>query len=523
MRSTMKGIVAFATLAMLATGCQTKNKMCKSDDKCETTSAKGVMSSDMAPKASAPGVASGVATGRLFYPTGSEATSALMLEKSQPSEVIAGKAFEYELKVKNLTGGKLENVEITESVPAGLKLGDKLDGAALRAADGKAMIGIGTLEAGETKVIKVPATATGGGVSTSCASISYTTSLCLGLNVVSPSLKLEKMLPPEILVCNTVPMELKITNTGTGTARNIKLEDMLPEGMTTIDGKNSFGVTLGDIAAGETKNVKVPLKLSKTGTYTNTAKVTGDDGLAHEASATVTARKPSLRIEKTGPKQVFIGREFNYDIVVTNTGDAPASDTVITDVLPEGLVAVSATDGATVTAGKAVWNIGVLDKGASRKLGLVVRAEGMTNAKNTVTATAACADAASVSAETALVGIPAILLEVVDSPDPVAVDGQTTYTIVVTNQGSALGTNIKIVTTLEPEMEFVSAAGVTNGKLDGAVVTFEPLASLAPKAKAAYTVTVKAKSENDVRFKVSMTSDQIKRPVEETESTNFYK
>ena len=91
------------------------------------------------------------------------------------------------------------------------------------------------------------------------------------------------------------------------------------------------------------------------------------------------------------------------------------------------------------------------------------------------------------------------------------------------NQGSAIATNIRMLVTLEDSMTFVNSGGVTTGNIDGKLITFEPLATLAPKAVATYTVTVRAKSEGDVRFKATLTSDQLKRPVEETESTNFYK
>jgi uncharacterized repeat protein (TIGR01451 family) len=518
MNRTMRGMLMMGALAALATGCQVHKK-----DRTATTEPV-VAPQAMAITSDVPNVvAPGVVSGRLFYPTGSETTSALMLEKSQPAEVIAGQPFEYVLTVKNLTNGKLENVEIVESIPAGMKLADKLDAVTLRVTEGKAAIGVGTLAAGESRVIKVPATATTGGASTSCASISYTTALCLGLNVVSPELKVEKTLPPEVLVCNTIDMNVKVTNTGTGTARGVKVDDALPEGMTTLDGKKDFTVNLGDIPAGKSAGFKVPLKIAKTGSYTNTAKATAENGLTAEASATTVGRKPELVLEKTGPKQQFVGREFTYEINITNKGDAPAANTVVTDNLPDGIVATNASDGGQITTGRVIWNLGTLDKGATKKLTFTARADGMTTAVNKVSAVASCSEQASADWQTVVVGVPAILLEVVDSPDPVVIGEQTTYTIIVTNQGSALGTNIRIVAELEPEMEFVSASGVTNGKLEGNKITFEPLASLAAKAKAAYTVVVKAKSENDVRFKVSMTSDQIKRTVDETESTNFYK
>ena len=71
-------------------------------------------------------------------------------------------------------------------------------------------------------------------------------------------------------------------------------------------------------------------------------------------------------------------------------------------------------------------------------------------------------------------------------------------------------------------MEFVSAGGATKPTRSGNTVTFTPLRSLSAKDKAVWVVKVKAASEGDVRFGVEMTSDQLKRPVNETESTNFY-
>ena len=68
----------------------------------------------------------------------------------------------------------------------------------------------------------------------------------------------------------------------------------------------------------------------------------------------------------------------------------------------------------------------------------------------------------------------------------------------------------------------MAAGGDATAKVAGNTVTFGPIASLAPKARATMTVTVKAIKVADTRFSVEMKSDQIDRPVNETEATNFY-
>jgi uncharacterized repeat protein (TIGR01451 family) len=118
--------------------------------------------------------------------------------------------------------------------------------------------------------------------------------------------------------------------------------------------------------------------------------------------------------------------------------------------------------------------------------------------------------------------VPAILLELVDIEDPVEVGNQVTYDIRVTNQGSAPGTNVRIICHLPPSEEFVSGSGVTSVNADATGVRTEALPVLAPKAQASWRVVVKAIQPADARFKLELTSDQFQRPIEEEESTELY-
>ena len=54
------------------------------------------------------------------------------------------------------------------------------------------------------------------------------------------------------------------------------------------------------------------------------------------------------------------------------------------------------------------------------------------------------------------------------------------------------------------------------------VVRFAPVGALAPKDKATWRVVVRGKSPADARFAVTLTSDQLTRPVQENEATYFY-
>ena len=242
--------------------------------------------------------------------------------------------------------------------------------------------------------------------------------------------------------------------------------------------------------------------------------------VAGAAAVANAAGSPMVEITKTCPPLRYIGREATYEVTVTNKGTAPALNVVVTDVITGGIEFIRADAGGTREGDKLIWRLGTLDGGQSKTLKSTFRCVRLGTVKNKATVTY-CAEA-SAECETQVKGIPAILLECVDDPDPIEVGANLTYTIVVTNQGSEVGTNINVECTVPPEEEFVNASGATTATASGKSVKFATLPTLAPKAKATFTVTVKGLKTADARFRVSLRSDQTVSPVEETESTHIY-
>jgi uncharacterized repeat protein (TIGR01451 family) len=301
----------------------------------------------------------------------------------------------------------------------------------------------------------------------------------------------------------------------------VVIEDELPAGVVTTTGRNSVRVDVGTLAAGAAKQARFTAKAERTGSFTNRARATADGGLEATAECTTMVRQPVLEVDKSGPDMRYLGRPAEYSITVRNTGDIAAQQTVLTDDIPAGTQFMGASDGGQASGGQISWNLGTIEPGGSRTVTMTLKPTQPGVVRNTATARAYCTEASD-SAQMNVEGIPAILLEVIDLDDPIEIGGMVTYVITVTNQGSAVGTNIKLVCTLPQQQSYSTAEGPTEASVDGQVVTFAALPSLQPKAKAAFRLTVKANDVGDVRFKVSMTTDQQTVPVEETESTNLY-
>jgi len=229
---------------------------------------------------------------------------------------------------------------------------------------------------------------------------------------------------------------------------------------------------------------------------------------------------PMVEISKRCPNIRYLGRDATFEIVVSNKGTAAANNVVVTDMLPANAQFVNADGGGTRSGDRITWNVGTLDAGKTMTFHVTVTCNQIGTVRNSARV-AYCVIAES-ACEFPVKGIPAMLLECVDNPDPVEVGNETTYTIYAVNQGTQIATNTVIECLLPPEQEFVSAGGATAGTNSGKSVRFAPLPTLAPKTRATYTVTVRGIKSGDSRFTVNMTGDQLTSPVTETESTHVY-
>ncbi len=522
MRTKMwSGVAAAAIAAMLLTGCVHNDRSSgrtRSAAEPANAAAKPVRTAR-----SSPSTRDGMNWAALAYPTGDQRTSAILLEKGMPVEVVLNEEFESIIRVTNLTSETMQDVVVTDEPSSGLRL-IKSSPAGTPGANGAKVVSwnLGNLGPSDSKEIRIRATATKEGTVGNCIDVSYNTLLCLTTPVVSPKLALVKTGPAQASKCEPITYEFVVTNTGTGTVRNVTITDPLPSGLTAAGGGRSLTFKAGDLAAGASKSFRAQVSAAAAGKYENKATASASGGMTAESGVVqTTVVQPVLTIKDECTGRAFIGRPIEHKITVCNTGSGSCDNGVVTFNVPANCRVDSVSENGRVSGRTVTWNTGKLAPRACKTYAVRMTPQAAGSFTGTARAQCACADAVTANCTTQVRGIPAILLECVDSPDPVAVGTNTTYTITVTNQGSAPGTGIKIRCELESQ-EFVSAGGSTRGTSRGNVVEFAPLPSLAPGEKATFRLTVKASAAGDVRFKVGMTSDQFTRPVEETESTNQY-
>jgi uncharacterized repeat protein (TIGR01451 family) len=197
-----------------------------------------------------------------------------------------------------------------------------------------------------------------------------------------------------------------------------------------------------------------------------------------------------------------VGRIFTYNIAVSNAGPDAANAVTVTDALPAGVTFTSATPSqgsCDFASGALICQLGSLsvNRLASVALQVKPRQTGMLTNNASVIAAESDPDTSNNDATSTINVIKAADLKVAktDSPDPIFVGEQTTYTLLVTNLGTLnAATSVVLTDSLPPSMTFVSAT-TTQGSLvtppvgSTGVVTAN-IGSLTVNAQATVTVTV---------------------------------
>jgi len=147
-----------------------------------------------------------------------------------------------------------------------------------------------------------------------------------------------------------------VSNSSNTTATNVTVSDKLPAGLTFVnsDGSNSgeteYTWPAFDLAAGTDRTFTYDALVDSNATvnvYDNVATVSADniDPISAKASTEVRIpvvlgdETPSLTITKSVNKTFAnAGDKVTYTVKVTNNGDKPALNAVLTDTLPTGFV-----------------------------------------------------------------------------------------------------------------------------------------------------------------------------------------
>ncbi len=250
---------------------------------------------------------------------------------------------------------------------------------------------------------------------------------------------------------------------------------------------NSGAWSVGDLPLGTTETLTITATVEQTGSYVNTAQVTGQDQLDFDSTPSnndpaeddydTVIVTPVFEADLTLNKSVNnptqdVGKLVNFELVLTNNGPSSATGVTVTDLLPDGYTFV----GAIVSEGSydettGLWSLSTeIPVGAQETLELVARVnssgtylnEAEVTASDQVDPTSTPNDGAGDDYDTAIV-TPNLLIDLnldkqVSKLLP-NVGERIYYTLILTNDGPNEATNIEVTDMLPSGVTFVSYSG----------------------------------------------------------------
>lgn len=340
------------------------------------------------------------------------------------------------------------------------------------------------------------------------------------VEVQEAKLNLEIAGPNEVLFNKPQKFKLTLSNPGTGAAENIKI-DLVPPGG---GADKVISHPLGSLAAGASQTVEVELTARDAGKMAIKAVASADGGLKSESAKEVFCRKPELALDWRGPATKFAGTMATYFIRVRNPGTAPTDSVTVRATLPEGAEFTSASEGQTYDAAhrEVAWRIGTLNPGDDNYMELkcVLKSAG----KNTlnVSATSATGDLTDKKvAETNVVAIADLKLDVTDPSGPVAIGTQAVYEIHVRNRGANAAKDINVVALFSEGIEPEQADGGSSTVADGRV-TFKPIDELPAGREVVLKIRAHAVQPGTHVFRAEVVCRDLDTKLVSEETTRFY-
>ena len=298
--------------------------------------------------------------------------------------------------------------------------------------------------------------------------------------------------PSPVLAGQDLAYTITVQNFGPATATNVVVTDALaslvsaggfqsatpsqgsctPSSVTAGPTVN-LSCNLGTLASGAAATVVVVVRpsIATSGNRTNTASVTsldvGDPNRANNTgsvTSAVTAVADVTVSKSAAPNPVQAGTPLTYVVTVRNNGPSTASTVLATDTLPANaaFVALSAVTGTGATCttpaagtlgGTVTCTWPSIAAATQQTATFVVRPlTGAPSVQNDVAVTTTTVES-SLANNAATITTPVtnaavdVLVNKVDSVDPVALGQATRYTITVTNAGPSFATGVQLVDT----------------------------------------------------------------------------
>jgi uncharacterized repeat protein (TIGR01451 family) len=449
-------------------------------------------------------------------------TPAIALEKIAPQEIQVDRETTFQIRVRNVGNATAHQVMVVDQIPRGTEfVGAKPECS--RGSDGTVFWRISEIKPGEETVLSLQLLPKVAGEIGSVAQATIQAQASVRTICTKPQLQLELSVSESVLIGGSATLDIAVTNSGTGAATNVVLEEDVPEGFAHAAGRQ-LEHEIGTLRPQESRRLSLALEAVKPGVYENRLTVRADANLRAEDLRQIQVVAPELKVKIQGPSLRYLDRQAVYTISIVNPGTAAARNVELATYLPKGVKFVSADNqGQYDTQTHAVyWSLDELPANRQGDVQITVLPLEPGALKLKAAARAELGLTAAEEYEVTVESLPELVFTLADLADPIEVGSNTTYEVIVQNRGSQADTNVQLITELPPGLTPLGGSGPTQGTAQGQQVVFAPLARLAPGEEAVFKINATGQAVGDHVIRAQLRSEGLRVPVTKEESTRVY-
>ena len=446
------------------------------------------------------------------------------IQKRAPSEVQVGIPAVFTLLVRNVGNAAAFEVSVVDSVPKGAKLIRTSPQAQPNGPNGLVWR-LGEMAAGSEQVLTVELVPETEGEIGSVASVNFAAHASVRTMSTQPKLVVKQLFEPVVLGGDSIRIMIEVANIGTGTARDVRLQEDVPANLRHSTGSRVLELSLGDLAPGETEKRDIELSAISAGKVANVLRVISENAATNESAAQIEVVSPKLETSIEGASLRYLERQVTYTVRIHNSGTAIATNAEITLFLPSGLQFNSTINqGTYLPSQHAVrWKLAELAAGskAATEVTLLPVEEGSFVLRMQAEADAIRAE--PIEKPVRVEGQSELAFTIEDDNDPIETDGKTTYLVKISNIGTRIDNNVELAIDL-PEGSVVEQVDApVDYKVSQRNVIFAPIAQMQAKDQQTIRVSVRHTREGTHVVRAQLKSKLRPVAVSKEESTQVYR
>ncbi len=450
----------------------------------------------------------------------------MLIQKRAPDEIQVGKKATFVITVRNAGNATAHDVTVVDSIPQGVRFVEANPNERPNN-EGVITWRLGEMAAGDEKTINLQLVPEAQGEIGSVASVHFAAQASVRTVATLPRVEVLIEAQPDVLIGGSQQINVTIKNSGTGVARNVRLEADIPSQLRHESGEAMLEAVIGDLRPNEVKRLGLVASAILAGRGQCIVRAVDDDGIQAEQSAAIDVRAPQLVAAITGPSLRYLERQATYRITVQNTGTAAATELSFVAHLPAGLKFIS-TDNQhshydhnsnTVSLG-----LTELAAGQTAPIALTVLPVELGPQLIKFNATGDLGVSAEAKGQVMVDGLAELAFTIGQDNGTVEVGATTTYSVQVTNVGNKPDKEVQLLVQLPNGAELVPGGvnAPVEWRAEGNKLIFAPLPEMRNRDQHTFRFQVQHNQAGNHVVRTQLTSTNWPVAVVKEEGTLVY-